>query len=141
MNSKLFTRKKVHSIIVLLSLHSAMIYAGAIRNLPGFTTTYYGPNDDGTYPVTGSDAGIPDGTPTTVPIGFSVNFYGQTFSNLYVNNNGNVTFDAPLGTFTPFGLVGTARQIIAPFFADVDTRGMGVVTFGNDVVEAIRRLA
>jgi hypothetical protein len=135
MNSKLFTRKKVHSIIVLLSLHSAMIYAGAIRNLPGFTTTYYGPNDDGTYPVTGSDAGIPDGTPTTVPIGFSVNFYGQTFSNLYLNNNGNVTFDAPLGTFTPFGLVGTARQIIAPFFADVDTRGMGVVTFGNDVVD------
>ena len=134
MNLKFFT-KKIHALIALVLLHCAASHAGAIRNLSGFTTTVYGPNDDGTYPVTGFNSGIPDGTPVVVPIGFSVNFYGQTFSNLYVNNNGNVTFDAPLGIFTPFGVTGTARQIIAPFFADVDTRASAAVTFGNDMVD------
>lgn len=49
-----------------------------------------------------------------------------------MNNNGNVTFTAALGSFTPFGLVGAQTAIIAPFFADVDTAGpgSGVVTYG-----------
>ena len=52
---------------------------------------------------------------------------------LFVNNNGNVTFGAPLSAFTPFGLVDTQQAIIAPFFADVDTRGAGsgIVRFGT----------
>jgi hypothetical protein len=71
-----------------------------------------------------------------VPIGFTINLFGTSYSNLYVNNNGNVTFDNPLSTFTPFGLSGTATKIIAPFFGDVDTRGAGsgLVTYGNDTV-------
>jgi hypothetical protein len=71
----------------------------------------------------------------TLPIGFSINFYSNTFTQLYLNNNGNVTFDADLSDFTPFGLAATATQIIAPFFADVDTRAGNVVTFGNDTVD------
>jgi hypothetical protein len=41
-----------------------------------------------------------------------------------------------LSDFTPFGLTSTARQIIAPFFADVDTRFAGsAVTFGPGTVD------
>ncbi|MEW4488083.1 right-handed parallel beta-helix repeat-containing protein [Thalassoglobus sp. JC818] len=75
-----------------------------------------------------------------IPLGFDANFFGQLFDSAFVNNNGNITFDAPLGTFTPFGLEGTSRQIIAPFFADVDTRAdsngamSGEVTFGQGIV-------
>lgn len=74
-----------------------------------------------------------DGSSAAVPIGFPINFFGVTHTQLFVNNNGNVTFGAPLSTFTPFGLVGTRTPIIAPFFADVDTRGpgSGVVRFGT----------
>jgi hypothetical protein len=74
-----------------------------------------------------------DGSSAAVPIGFPINFFGVTHTALFVNNNGNVTFGAPLSTFTPFGLVGTRQPIIAPFFADVDTRalGSGVVRFGT----------
>ncbi|AWB86574.1 hypothetical protein C3E77_08055 [Mycetocola zhujimingii] len=62
---------------------------------------------------------------------FEINFYGKTYQTAWVNNNGNITFDGPLSTFTPFGLVGTEAAIIAPFFADVDTRGGGgAVTYG-----------
>ncbi|PYU31261.1 MAG: hypothetical protein DMG28_15825 [Acidobacteria bacterium] len=96
--------------------------AGAIRNLAGFTANVLPANDDGS---TGA-----------VPIGFTVNFFGQNFSTLFVNNNGNVTFDEPLAEFTPFDLTTTHRIILAPFFGDVDTRGQGsgVVTYGNDNV-------
>jgi hypothetical protein len=47
------------------------------------------------------------------------------YTSLYVNTNGNVTFGGGLSTFTPTGIgVGTGNlDIIAPFWADVDTRG------------------
>ena len=66
-----------------------------------------------------------DGSTQQVALPFPVNFYGQTYNQLWVNNNGNVTFDGPLSTYTPFGLSDAGLPIIAPFFADVDTRGGG----------------
>jgi Nidogen-like len=74
-----------------------------------------------------------DGSSAAVPIGFPINFFGVTHTELFVNNNGNVTFGVSLSAFTPFGLVGTRQAIIAPFFADVDTRavGSGIVRFGT----------
>ena len=71
-------------------------------------------------------------------VGFDLNFYGATQSSLYVNNNGNVTFNGPMWTYTPFGLTtATGSPIIAPYFADVDTRGMGsdVVRYGTGTVD------
>lgn len=77
-----------------------------------------------------------DGSTGLVPLGFSINFFGVGFTEGYVNNNGNMTFDQPLGTFTPFGLASTNTKIIAPFFADVDTRQLGSnpVTYGQGTV-------
>jgi Nidogen-like len=54
---------------------------------------------------------------------FTINFFGTSYSNVWVNNNGNVTFNGPLGTYTPFDLYTNGVPIIAPYFADVDTRG------------------
>lgn len=78
-----------------------------------------------------------DGSTGLVNIGFNINFFGVSSSQLYVNNNGNVTFTSPLSTFTPFGLAGVTTEIIAPFFADVDTRGLGSaeVTYGTGTVD------
>ena len=94
----------------------------AIKGLPGCTTNTLPANDDG------STAAV------TLP--FSANYFGTTFTQTFVNNNGNITFSAPLGTFTPFNLNTTTIPIIAPFFADVDTRGAGsgLVQYGNDMV-------
>src|SRR3954447_18154839 len=82
--------------------------------------------------VANSLAANDDGSTASAPIGYTLNFFGQSFSNLYVNNNGNVTFDGPLSTFTPFQLNTTSTRIIAPFFGDVDTRGVGsdIVRYG-----------
>jgi hypothetical protein len=57
-----------------------------------------------------------------IAVGFDLNFFGATYNSVYINNNGNVTFDGPLWTYTPFNLLSTSTKIIAPFFGDVDTR-------------------
>jgi hypothetical protein len=94
----------------------------ATRPLPGFASNTLAPNDDGS---TGA-----------VPLGFQINFFGVGTDNVFVNNNGNITIGQPLATFTPFDLTGPLGfPIIAPFFADVDTRGAGSpVTYGQDIL-------
>ncbi|HEX4363539.1 MAG TPA: nidogen-like domain-containing protein [Solirubrobacteraceae bacterium] len=77
-----------------------------------------------------------DGSSTQVALPFTLNFLGTEFSSLFVNNNGNVTLDNPMATYTPFPLADSGAQIIAPFFADVDTRGAGsgLTTYGSTTV-------
>ncbi len=60
-----------------------------------------------------------------------INFFGTSYTTLYVNNNGNLTFSGPLATFTPFGVAGSSIPIIAAFFGDVDTRGAHVPADSN----------
>lgn len=104
-----------------LGAASLPLSAQSYRNNSGFTTNNLPANDDNsTGPVN---------------LGFSANFFGTTYTQAYVNNNGNITFNAPLSTFTPFGLTGGGvPPIIAPFFADVDTRTGPVLTYGTDVI-------
>src|SRR3954452_15189158 len=78
---------------------------GAIR--PGFTTNQLAGNDDGST--------------SSVSLPFAIDFYGHTYSRLYVNNNGNLTMTAPLGAYTPHSLNQLGQPMIAPFWADVDT--------------------
>jgi hypothetical protein len=56
--------------------------------------------------------------------------FDTTFDSVFVNNNGNVTMSERLSAFTPFDFRETGRLMIAPFFADVDTRGTGSVHYG-----------
>jgi hypothetical protein len=103
---------------LLAAALAAPAYAGAIHDA-GLFTNVLARNDDGS---TGQ-----------VGLGFSANINGTTYSQTYVNNNGNITFNNPLGTFTPGAIsTGAFGPIIAPFFADVDTRGGGsdVVRYG-----------
>jgi|GEM_PF-874962 len=53
-----------------------------------------------------------------------LNFYGNRIKQIYINNNGNITFNNPASSFTPTSIdAGLGTPIIAPFWADVDTRG------------------
>lgn len=66
-----------------------------------------------------------DGSTSMLPLPFNIKFYGNIYSNFYVNNNGNITFQAPLSNFTPSAFPGAPQPIIAPWWADVDTRNTG----------------
>jgi hypothetical protein len=77
-----------------------------------------------------------DGSTEAVTLPFLVNYFGTTYEEAWVNNNGNITFNGPLSTYTPFSLLSTNTPIIAPYFSDVDTRGQlpvpsGLMTYGS----------
>lgn len=119
-----FVRKAAIGVlcVALLALVVVPVQAQVIRTNAGFATTDFPGNDDGS---TG---------PVALP--FTANFFGTNYSQFFVNNNGNVTFDSPLGTYTPFSLLSTSHPMLAPFFGDVDTRAAGseTVHYGNDTV-------
>lgn len=96
---------------------AAPVQAGAIRNTTTFATTPL---------VAGDDGGV-----GPISIGFDLNFYSQNFTSLYVNYDGAVTFNDNFSTFSPLGNLGS-KQMLAPFYADVDTTGSGsgLVTYG-----------
>jgi len=77
-----------------------------------------------------------DGSSASVPLPFTINFLSNSESALYVNNNGNVSFEKPLSTYSPVNLAQAGVKIVAPFWADVDTRSPipGVVQYGTNVV-------
>ncbi|ELR99207.1 nidogen-like domain-containing protein [Gloeocapsa sp. PCC 73106] len=112
------------SLTLIASLgfsNATLAQNGPIR--PGFNSGNLPRNDDGSTEF--------------IDLSFDLNFFGADYEGLYVNNNGNVTFEGPLSTFTPFGLANVETPIIAPFFADVDTRNedSAIVTYGSGQVD------
>jgi hypothetical protein len=96
----------------LLSTGSPALAApGVVEDLPGCNTNTLAANDDLFT--------------NAVPLGFDAEMFDTGFSEVFVNNNGNVTVGDGLGDFTPFDFRETGQAMIAPFFADVDTRGAG----------------
>ncbi|UJR84714.1 nidogen-like domain-containing protein [Sandaracinus amylolyticus] len=85
----------------------------------GFGTDCLAPNDDQSSPSIDITSAFPGG----------LEFFGRRHSRVFVNTNGNITFNAALSTFTPEPIplpaTFTGRQpMIAPYWADVDIRGV-----------------
>jgi len=80
-----------------------------------------------------------DGFRGPVNLGFTLNFFGNDYTQFYINTNGNISFGNGISAFTPTGPQGAAQPIISPFFADVDTRGAssGVVHLRSDIANEI----
>jgi gliding motility-associated-like protein len=64
-----------------------------------------------------------DGSSTIINLPFQFNLYGELYNTCYVNNNGNVSFVTPFGTYSSQAFPNTQFKMVAPFWADVDTRG------------------
>jgi hypothetical protein len=59
--------------------------------------------------------------------GQGLNLFGTVYTGLWLNNNGSVTFAGATSAYTPDAITGsTSNPMIAPFWADVDTRGSTV---------------
>lgn len=79
----------------------------------GFGENSVSRNDDG-------NSGFIDLT-SIFPSG--LNFFGTSWTGVYINTNGNITFSSGLSGYTPQSIgTGYTSPIIAPFWADVDTR-------------------
>ena len=81
---------------------------GLLIPLDGTFTLALGPNDDGS---TGA-----------IQIPFTFEFYSTVQTAFYINNNGNISFGGPFGTYTSTGFPVSGYPMLASFWADVDTR-------------------
>lgn len=63
-----------------------------------------------------------DGSTGIIALPFSFCLYGQTYNDCYINNNGNVSFGSAYATFSAAGFPDPNFVMVAPFWADVDTR-------------------
>ncbi len=75
-----------------------------------------------------------------VNLPFTMNWNGTSYSQIYINMNGNCTFGQTYTGYNPSTtLAGTNRNILAPFFADVDTRNTatGQVTYSSTTAGSI----
>jgi hypothetical protein len=78
-----------------------------------------------------------DGPSTNVNMSLTINFYGTWWSNVWVNENGNVTFGSSWWYYTPGPLIQVGWGIIAPYWADVDSTSYpasALVTYGTNLV-------
>lgn len=78
---------------------------------------------DGTYTL--ALGANDDGYTDAIDLPFTFMLYGVPYTQFYINNNGNVTFDMGYSSYTPWGFPIEGAPMLAPFFADVDTRGEG----------------
>lgn len=87
------------------------------------------------FTLTPLAAGDNGSSPAAVTTGITFNYFGTNYSNLYVNNDGNVTLDAAAAGYTGESIATTHHPVIAPFWADVDTsNGAGTVSYGPGTV-------
>lgn len=63
-----------------------------------------------------------DDSSNALNLPFGINFFGQDFSRFFINNNGNISFLSPLESYTPIAFPVASQPMIAPYWADVDTR-------------------
>lgn len=89
---------------------------GGLGGPAGYGVNNLPPNDDGSTPTAIDITGA-------FPRG--LRFFGMTFTSVWINNNGNITFGGPLPTYTPRAFPVASQRMIAPFWGDVDTRGDG----------------
>ncbi|MFO0628035.1 MAG: nidogen-like domain-containing protein [Polyangiales bacterium] len=101
-----------------------------LRGLGG--STGFGPDvnclqgsDDGSYTANGGGVGGPVAIPLGGSFGPGLNYYGTTHTSFFVNTNGNISFGQALSAYTPSPFPSSTQPIIAPWWADVDTRGGG----------------
>ncbi|XP_077312597.1 sushi, nidogen and EGF-like domain-containing protein 1 [Lithobates pipiens] len=82
----------------------------------------YGPSIDNVTPK--SDDGV------SPPIPFTVPYFGENYSSIYVNNNGLLSFDVELGNSSVLHLTNaTVGPFLAPFWADINNEILGEVYY------------
>ena len=61
-----------------------------------------------------------------------IDYFGTSYTTIYINTNGLITFAAPQASYTPSALGSLTYPAIAPFWSDVDIRA-GSATGTNNI--------
>uniref|UniRef100_A0A8C6SWX4 NIDO domain-containing protein n=1 Tax=Neogobius melanostomus TaxID=47308 RepID=A0A8C6SWX4_9GOBI len=71
-----------------------------------------------------------DGSSPLITLEQGFVYFGRTYHQVYVNQNGHLTFEIPWGRYIPLKFpMNGPEDIIAPFWTDLDNRQKGRVTY------------
>lgn len=117
--------RAIRSFLSLLVVASTLVGVHSAHAAP-LLTGFGGPGGYGSSVLPGNDDGSSSVIDISTAFPGGLRFFGSMmYTTAYVNNNGNITFGGALGTFTPAAFPVASRPMIAPYWADVDTRGGG----------------
>ncbi|KAL6481973.1 hypothetical protein MHYP_G00100530 [Metynnis hypsauchen] len=73
-----------------------------------------------------------DVSSSAIPLKSPFSFFGHTYSQIYVNNNGELTFNLKLSAYVPTPFVAHGNNtIIAPLWTDLDNSVEGVISYNQ----------
>jgi hypothetical protein len=104
-------------ILLASSVLSTVFAAGSAQAID-LRTGLGGPAGFGQLAMLPND----DSSSNQLDLPFALNFFGNNYSSFFVNNNGNISFNAAVGAFTPDPFPVSSQPMIAPYWGDVDTR-------------------
>ncbi len=114
------------SLLLLIAVPSvADAQAPLLSGLGGpsdFGTECLSPNDDGSSTAIDITPWFPEG----------LRFFDDTYTQIFVNTNGNISFGDSLSQYTPDPFPVANQPMIAPYWADVDIRGEACTGTGGD---------
>ncbi|XP_039511368.1 uncharacterized protein LOC120466815, partial [Pimephales promelas] len=76
-----------------------------------------------------------DGSSEAIYLQQPFKYFGRVYNQIYVNNNGHLTFTQPLSAFVPY--LNTGIDIIAPLWTDLKNVNGGTISYREDTSSAV----
>ena len=128
-----FTAYLTNSAIKKLILSSKVNYIEDNHIFQKQSATFRTINDPRTYNLSSTD----DGSSPSLSLGFTLDWFGTQYTNIYVNTNGGMVLDDGKGDFTEhinFDLRTASRPYILPLYTDLNPAANGTVEFGTGTI-------
>jgi hypothetical protein len=117
-----------HAILNTNTIHTSQPFSNAVVSSTNCncwvdldTSFAVVPFTNGTAPEYRND----DGSSPQIVLPFNFCLYGANQTSVFINNNGNISFETPFATFSSVAFPTADFSMVAPFWADVDTRDVG----------------
>ena len=109
--------------------HLKQLSSSSVRKLAATNIEVVFPNPCVTQPLDRAGNGWSnldrndDGSTSNVAIPFTFSLYGTLYTSIWINNNGNISFDGPKARYNPNGFPNAYDVMVAAWWTDIDTRG------------------
>lgn len=108
-------------VAVALSLAAGALEAPVAHAAP-LLRSFGGPEGFGTNVLPSNDDGSSSALDLTGAFSGGLRFFGGPYTEFWVNNNGNISFNGSIVAYTPDPFPVANQPMIAPYWGDVDTR-------------------
>lgn len=110
------------SFLTLALALALSLAAAPVAHAVPLLRTFGGPEGFGSNVLPSNDDGSSDAIDLTGAFSGGLRFFGGPYTEFWVNNNGNISFNGDVFAYTPESFPVAEQPMIAPYWGDVDTR-------------------